>query len=241
MRIMRNTTIEQRLQQQNWAALHEALHLKGYALIPQLLTEKECEEAGALYPQDQYFRKTIQMARYRFGSGEYKYFQYPLPPLVQSLREGLYPHLAPVANHWMKLYKENIVYPTGLRDFLEQCHQQGQLRPTPLLLTYGKDDYNTLHQDLYGEVYFPMQAVAFLSKPGMDYTGGEFVLTEQKPRMQSRAIVLSPEQGDVLVFTTHSRPVSGTRGYYRAAMKHGVSALQSGHRKTLGIIFHDAL
>ena len=234
-------SIAERLQQQDWNVHANELHQQGYTNLKSLLSCGECDELAALYPDDANFRKTINMARYRFGSGEYKYFKYPLPDTIQSLRTVLYPHLVPVANLWMQAYKEPIAYPATHEAFLETCHTKGQVRPTPLMLTYGANDYNTLHQDLYGDVFFPMQAVVMLNEPATDFTGGEFVLTEQKPRMQSRAIVLAPAKGDVLIFTTHSRPVSGTRGFYRAAMKHGVSALHSGHRTTLGIIFHDAL
>lgn len=233
--------IPARLQGTDWELHANELHRQGYTSLKRLLSCAECDELAALYPNDLYFRKTIHMARYRFGSGEYKYFQYPLPALIQSLRTALYPYLVPVANLWMQAYREPVAYPATHESFLQACHEKGQLRPTPLMLSYNAGDYNTLHQDLYGDVFFPMQAVVMLSEPGTDFTGGEFVLTEQKPRMQSRAVVLTPGKGDVLVFTTHSRPVSGTRGYYRAMMKHGVSALHSGHRKTLGIIFHDAL
>jgi hypothetical protein len=234
-------SITERLQQQDWAVRANELHLQGYTGLKALLSHEECDMLSALYPDDRHFRKTINMARYRFGSGEYKYFQYPLPESLQTLRTALYPYLVPVANLWMQAYKETTVYPATHEMFLAACHAKGQVRPTPLLLTYAAGDYNTLHQDLYGEVFFPLQAVVMLSDPATDFTGGELVLTEQKPRMQSRAVVLTPAKGDVLIFTTHSRPVSGTRGFYRAAMKHGVSAVHSGHRKTLGIIFHDAL
>jgi len=233
-------TIKERLDAPDWKAITNNMHNDGYAIIERLISDTECDNIASLYPQDIHFRKTIQMARYRFGAGEYKYFQYPLPQLIQSLREGLYPHLVPIANEWMMAYKEDKTYPLELSDFLDQCHEKNQARPTPLLLTYSQGDYNTLHQDMYGAIYFPLQAVIFLNEPGADYTGGEFVLIEQKPRMQSKAIVLTPKKGDVIVFTTHSRPVSGIRGYYKAVMKHGVSLLRSGHRKTLGIIFHDA-
>jgi len=234
-------TIDDQLNKLDWDTLAGNIHNDGFVVLEKLIGYNDCDEIASLYQQDIHFRKTIQMARYRFGSGEYKYLKYPLPQLVQSLREGLYPHLVPIANEWMKAYKEEIVYPPALSDFLKQCHEKDQTRPTPLLLTYKKGDYNTLHQDLYGAIYFPMQAVVFLDEPGSDYTGGEFVLIEQKPRMQSKSIVLAPKKGDAVILTTHSRPVNGTRGHYKAAMKHGVSPLHSGHRKTLGIIFHDAI
>jgi hypothetical protein len=232
--------IEERLSQLDWDAVTDKLHDNGFVTLEKLISEEECDGIASLYAQDKYFRKTISMARYRFGEGEYKYFQYPLPPLVQLLRQELYPHLAPIANAWMKAFKNSATYPPILDDFLKQCHEKDQIKPTPLLLTYSQGDYNTLHQDLYGSIYFPIQAVVFLNEPGSDYTGGEFVLIEQRPRAQSKAIVLTPKKGDIAIFTTHSRPATGARGSYKVAMKHGVSILHSGHRKTLGIIFHDA-
>lgn len=181
------------------------------------------------------------MERYRFGLGEYKYFNYPLPNLLQELRESFYPHLAPVANAWMKVLNINLEFPSSHRALLDRCHAQQQVKPTPLILKYGEGGFNTLHQDLYGEVYFPLQCVLFLSEPTNEYAGGEFVLTQQTPRAQSKAVVLQPKKGDVLVFTTNFRPVKGSKGYYRASMKHGVSTVHQGERFTLGIIFHDAL
>ena len=181
------------------------------------------------------------MERHRFGLGEYKYFQYPLPELLQNLRTELYPYLVPVANQWMEALKMGKTFPVTHSALLEECARHGQLKPTPLILKYGKGGFNTLHQDLYGEVYFPLQCVLFLNEPGIDYTGGEFVLTQQTPRAQSRAIVLTPKKGDMLIFTTSFRPVQGSRGYYRATIKHGVSEVLRGERHTLGIIFHDAV
>jgi hypothetical protein len=180
------------------------------------------------------------MERYRFGLGEYKYFNYPLPGIIEKLRQDIYPKLAPIANNWMRILNIDKQYPATLPELLEQCHQHHQTRATPLILKYGKGGYNTLHQDLYGDIYFPMQLVLFLDEPGTDYEGGEFVLIEQKPRAQSRAIVLKPHKGDMLIFTTNFRPVKGSKGYYRVNMKHGVSEVTSGQRHTLGIIFHDA-
>ena len=180
------------------------------------------------------------MEHHKYGLGEYKYFQYPLPRIVQDLREAIYPHLAPVANNWMNVLNIEKQFPAGLDGLLEHCYANGQNRPTPLILKYAKGGYNALHQDLYGDIYFPMQAVLFLSKPGEDYTGGEFVLIEQTPRAQSKAIVLKPVQGDMLLFTTNFRPAKGAKGYHRVNMKHGVSELTVGNRYTLGIIFHDA-
>jgi hypothetical protein len=186
------------------------------------------------------YRKTITMERYRFGKGEYKYFSYPLPPLIQSIRETVYPRLVPVANAWMKALNDPRVFPGELTGLLSQCRDYAQDKPTVLILQYGEGGHNTLHQDLYGEVFFPMQLVLFLDEPGKDYTGGEFVLVQQTPRAQSKVMVLTPRQGDMLIFTTNFRPVKGTRGYYRVNMKHGVSPVHSGSRHTLGVIFHDA-
>ncbi len=223
-----------------WNTIQQELHDQGFAMIRDFQTPKECHDFMDLYDQREHFRKTITMERYRFGKGEYKYFSYPLPLMIESLREELYPYLVPVANAWMRALKINKSFPATLKELLEQCHQNHQLRPTPLILKYGKGDYNTLHQDLYGDVFFPIQAVFFLNVQGKDYTGGEFVLTEQRPRAQSKAIVLQPGQGDLLFFTTSFRPVKGTKGYYRVNMKHGVSEVHEGERYALGIIFHDA-
>ena len=218
-----------------------ALNQTGFATIPEVFSKQECEQMAGLYDDEKYFRKTIDMARYQFGSGEYKYFKHPLPDLVQLLRKSLYPLLAPVANDWMSKLKIQTSFPDSLSEFQKICVKHGQSKATPLLLKYKTGGYNTLHQDLYGAVWFPFQVVVFLSQAGEDYTGGEFVLVEQRPRMQSKARVLSPKQGDVLVFTTQFRPVAGTKGWYRVGMKHGVSEVLSGKRQTLGIIFHDAV
>lgn len=224
----------------DWQAITMRLHENGYALLPGMLPADTCRELAADYNQTERYRKTIVMERYRFGLGEYKYFKYPLPPLLQTIRETIYTHLAPVANAWMKALNLDTRYPDTLEEFHRQCRAQGQTLPAVLILKYGPGGHNTLHQDLYGAVYFPIQLVLFLDEPGKDYTGGEFVLTAQMPRAQSRAIVLQPKQGDVLLFTTSFRPVKGTKGYYRSNMKHGVSAVHEGTRRTLGIIFHDA-
>lgn len=224
----------------DWQAATMHLHENGYALLPGMLPADTCRELVADYNSPERYRKTIVMERYRFGLGEYKYFKYPLPPLLQTLREAFYPHLAPVANIWMTALNLDTRYPDTLEAFHRQCREQGQTLPAVLILQYGPGGHNTLHQDLYGSVYFPIQLVLFLDEPGSDYTGGEFVLTAQVPRAQSRAIVLQPKQGDVLLFTTSFRPVKGTKGYYRSNMKHGVSAVHKGTRRTLGIIFHDA-
>ena len=224
----------------HWATVQQELHGTGFAQVKHFLSPGECNHLVELYDQPKHFRKTITMEQYRFGKGEYKYYNYPLPPFVQKLREELYPRLVPVANAWMRVLKISRSFPSTLEALLEQCRQNDQLRPTPLVLKYGKGGYNTLHQDLYGEVFFPMQAVLFLNTPGRDYTGGEFVLTEQRPRAQSKAIVLQPGQGDLLIFATSFRPVKGTKGYYRVNMRHGVSEVHIGERYALGVIFHDA-
>ncbi|MFD1143067.1 2OG-Fe(II) oxygenase [Larkinella insperata] len=226
--------------QLDWKAVRASLVERGFAQLNGLVDRAACQQLMALYAEPRHFQKTISMERYRFGQGEYKYFNYPLPGFLQTLRTGLYEELHPVANQWMKNLNRAITYPATHADFLQTCRENGQLLATPLLLRYGVGGYNTLHQDLYGEVYFPLQAVVFLNKPGIDYTGGEFVLTEQVPRAQSKATVLTPGQGDVLIFTTQFRPQKGTKGYFRVAMKHGVSTVHSGTRYTLGIIFHDA-
>jgi uncharacterized protein len=223
----------------NWQSVTEELSEKGFVKLSSVLTPLQCEELIALYEQPIY-RSTINMARYQFGIGEYKYFNYPLPNLIQTLRNDVYPHLAKVANRWMNVLNINTLFPEKHEDLLEICHQNEQLRPTPLILKYSEGGYNTLHQDLYGDIWFPFQMVIFLNEPNRDFTGGEFVLIEQRPRMQSIAEVLSSNQGDILIFTTNFRPVKGTKGYYRTNMRHGVSKVRAGLRHTLGIIFHDA-
>ena len=225
----------------DWTLAHEDLHKKGYASVPSFLSPPECEELIQLYQKPNGYRKTVVMERYRFGLGEYKYFDYPLPEKIQTLRTGLYPHLVPVANLWMKVLKINTVFPETHQKLLKQCKEKNQLKPTPLILKYGEGGFNTLHQDLYGDVYFPMQALLILSEPDVDYSGGEFVMTQQTPRAQSKAIVLKPKQGDLLFFTTNFRPMKGQKGYYRVNMKHGVSEVHQGSRYALGIIFHDAV
>jgi hypothetical protein len=211
----------------------------GFALTPPLLTASECAELISLYPDDKLFRSHIVMARYRFGSGDYKYFSYPLPPVVDELRGGFYPQLAQVANDWNQKLGIEESYPSQHKDFLKQCHAAGQVRPTPLLLHYEAGDYNCLHQDVYGKIAFPLQLTCFLSSKE-EYTGGEFVLVEKRPRAQSMARAIAPERGQVLIFTTRSRPVSGKRGYFRAVVRHGVSPIGGGVRYTLGAPFHDA-
>jgi len=224
----------------DWARISQDLDDRGSATIGGLLTAAECESVAMLYAVDQMFRSRVVMAQHGFGRGEYKYFAYPLPSIVGSLRAALYPRLAPVANRWHAAMGIDLRFPEQHADFLERCHAAGQRRPTPLLLQYGMDDYNCLHQDLYGEHVFPLQVAVLLSEPQRDFTGGEFVITEQRPRMQSRPEVVPLRQGDAVVFAVHHRPVQGTRGVYRVNLRHGVSRLRSGHRHTLGIIFHDA-
>jgi len=224
----------------DWQHVSDELGAQGCAILPRLLQPEQCSSLVDLYTDKELFRSRVVMGRHGFGRGEYQYFQYPLPDLIASLRTSLYPHLAVIANRWNELLRDEVRFPADHAEFIERCHAAGQVRPTPLLLQYAADDYNCLHQDLYGEHVFPLQVAVLLSKPGKDFTGGEFVLTEQRPRMQSRAEVVPLEQGDAVVFAVHHRPVQGTRGVYRVNMRHGVSRLRSGHRHTLGVIFHDA-
>jgi uncharacterized protein len=214
---------------------------QGFAVLEKLLLREECVAIASLYPNDSHFRSRIVMDRHGFGKGEYKYFAYPLPPLVARFRGLLYERLAPVANRWNEAMGIAVRYPNEHVDFLERCHAAGQIKPTPLLLKYEPGDYNCLHQDLYGEHVFPLQITILLSEPGRDFTGGEFVLTEQRPRMQSRAEVVPLRQGGAVIFPVHHRPVSGKRGTYRVNLRHGVSRVRSGRRYTAGIIFHDAI
>jgi uncharacterized protein len=224
----------------NWVRTAADLDAHGCAVIGHLLSPAECQATAALYDQDDPFRSRIVMARHGFGRGEYKYFDDPLPALVAGLRTGLYAPLVGIANRWNEQLGVAVHYPAAHAAFLDRCHAAGQTKPTPLLLQYGEGDYNCLHQDIYGEHVFPLQVAILLSEPGSDFTGGEFVLTEQRPRMQSRAEVVALRQGEGVVFPVHHRPVQGTRGVYRVTMRHGVSRLRSGRRHTLGIIFHDA-
>lgn len=225
----------------DWERARAHLDDRGFALIPGLLSKPTCEEIAGYYADEQRFRSRIEMSRYSFGQGEYKYFEYPLPDIVQQYRSSIYYQLATLANRWAeRLGSKTRMYPEKLSAFIEQCHRAGQKRPTPLLLKYSAGDFNCLHQDLYGEIVFPFQVTFFLSRPAEDFDGGEFVLAEQRPRRQSRVEVLSPEQGDGLIFSVQHRPVQGARGYYRATLRHGVSTVHSGQRYTLGIIFHDA-
>jgi len=224
----------------DWSKIYDSLNNKGYAHLPAILSPEECIDLQKKYSDVALYRNVINMQRYRFGKGEYKYFNYPLPGLVQTLRESFYPPLAVIANAWMKQLDISISYPEKHNELIQYCHQQNQVRPTPLILRYEPGGHNTLHQDLYGEVYFPFQIVFVLTQKGRDHEGGELVLTEQVPRAQSKAEVIQPDQGDAVIFTTNFRPVKGTRGYYRATFKHGVSEVKSGIRFALGIIFHDA-
>lgn len=225
----------------DWTHVEHALDASGCAIIDGLLTPAECDEVVALYATEAIFRSRVVMARHSFGRGEYKYFAYPLPPIVARLRTSLYSRLVPIANRWSEAMRLDVRYPATHEELLERCHAAGQTRPTPLLLQYGPDDYNCLHQDLYGEHVFPLQVAVLLSAPGRDFTGGELILTEQRPRMQSRPEVVPLSQGDAAVFAVHHRPVQGKHRSYRVTMRHGVSRIRSGRRHTLGIIFHDAL
>lgn len=224
----------------DWAAAGASLDARGFAVLPHLLAPEQCRTVAAMYPDASRFRSHIHMARHGFGRGEYKYFAYPLPHPIAELRASLYPHLAEVANRWNTDMGIEERFPVEHAAFLQRCHGAGQARPTPLLLQYVAGDYNCLHQDLYGAHVFPLQVAILLSGPGRDFTGGEFVITEQRPRMQSRASVAPLGQGDAVVFAVHHRPVRGTRGTYRVNLRHGVSEVLSGRRHTLGIIFHDA-
>jgi len=235
------TDITTSIEKIDWQNVAESVNDNGYAIIPNLISDDDCAELINNYSNSAAYRKTVVMERYRYGLGEYRYFAYPLPPLIQQLREHVYPRLAPIANSWMKVFNIQTTFPATFEELQQLCHANNQVKPTALILKYGPGGFNTLHQDLYGDVYFPMQTVLFLTEPDKDYTGGEFVLTEQIPRAQSKAIVLKPRKGDVLIFTTNFRPVKGTKGYYRVNMKHGVSQLHSGVRYTAGVIFHDAL
>jgi hypothetical protein len=231
---------EERVAQFDWAAVAGDLNGYGCAVLENLLSKEECRQIAGRYPEEGHFRSHIHMARHGFGKGEYRYFKYPLPDLVGGLRTALYLHLAAIANDWNARMGVERRYPDGHAAFLKQCHDAGQTRPTPLLLQYVPGDFNCLHQDLYGDLAFPLQVAILLSEPGKDFAGGEFVLTEQRPRMQSRAEVVPLRQGDAVAFAVHNRPVQGTKGTYRVNLRHGVSRLRNGMRHTIGIIFHDA-
>jgi hypothetical protein len=224
----------------SWTQVYKDLDAEGNAIIRSMLSPDECDRMRALYENDKLFRSQVVMERHGFGRGEYKYFRYPLPDLIAALRTTIYPHLVPTANAWNKAMGIDVRFPAQHADFIERCRLAGQDKPTPLLLKYGPGDYNCLHQDLYGEHVFPLQVAILLSEPNKDFTGGEFVLTEQRPRMQSRPIVVPLQKGDAVVFAVRHRPVQGKKGWYRVNLRHGVSRLRSGSRLTLGIIFHDA-
>ena len=232
--------VTDRVRELDWERLTRDLDASGNAVAEQLLTPPECQALASFYGAESSFRSRVVMARHGFGRGEYKYFSYPLPAIVADLRVALYPHLVPVANRWNSQMRVESVYPAEHAAFLARCRDAGQSRPTPLLLQYESGDYNCLHQDLYGEHVFPLQATILLSEPGTDFTGGEFVMTEQRPRMQSRPEVVPLRQGDAVIFAVSNRPVQGTRGIYRVNLRHGVSRVRSGKRHTLGVIFHDA-
>jgi hypothetical protein len=225
----------------DWHFITEEMHQNGFAIVPKILSDEQCEMLKVDYDNANLYRKTVVMARYRFGLGEYKYFNYPLPHIIQVVRTNIYPKLAPIANAWFRALKIDMEFPLNHEELLKQCHENGQQKSTVLILKYGKGGFNTLHQDLYGDIFFPIQIVFVLDEPDTDFTGGEFVLTQQIPRAQSKAIVLKPKKGDVLIFTTNFKPEKGSKGFYKVNMKHGVSEVKSGNRHTLGIIFHDAV
>lgn len=235
-----NAGLIARIAAYDWKAITANLDQEGWAILPGLLDDGECDAMAGLYGPTDAFRSQVHMARHGFGKGEYRYFAYPLPPLVEAARTALYPHIAPVANGWYERMGIDIRFPVSHTEFLARCHEAGQMRPTPLLLEYGEGDYNCLHQDLYGDHVFPLQVAVLLSEPGKDFTGGEFVLTEQRPRTQSRPAVVPLAKGDGVLFAVNIRPHRGTKGDYRVKLRHGVSKLRSGKRHTLGIIFHDA-
>jgi uncharacterized protein len=236
----RTITIGEQINQFDWHTLEHNLDEQGYAILPPVLIQQECHNLIELYQDESKFRSHIDMARHRFGVGEYKYLAYPLPEPVQELREALYPHLARIANRWMQKLASDVSYPEELSSFLQRCHTHNQTRPTPLILWYETGGYNCLHQDIYGEIAFPFQIVFVLNQRHIDYTGGESLLIEQRPRAQSSGRVITLEEAEGLIFPTHHRPVAGTRGWYRANIRHGVSPILSGQRFSLGIIFHDA-
>jgi hypothetical protein len=238
--VMKNTPTASRVAAVDWKKVRWSLEDAGWAILPGLLAPAECRRLLDLYSEDRRFRSTVDMARHRFGQGQYRYFGYPLPRIVQSLRTHLYARLAPIANDWARALRQRLAYPATLAEFLSRCARAGQRRPTPLLLTYREGGYNCLHRDLYGEVAFPLQMTVFLSRPGADYEGGAFLLVEQRPRQQSVGDALLPGQGDAVVFASADRPVAGARGFYRAGVRHGVARVTRGARATLGIIFHDA-
>jgi len=232
--------IQARVASCDWARISTALDAQGWSVLERLFTPLQCQEIASLYDRDERFRKRVVMAQHGYGQGEYKYFSYPLPGVVEALRTSLYPRLAAIANQWVEALRMDVSYPLTHAAYLARCHQAGQTRATPLILKYEQGDYNRLHQDLYGAQVFPLQVAILLSLPGEDFAGGEFVLTEQRPRKQSRACVVPLGQGDAVVFAVNHRPERGARGYHRVMLRHGVSTVHSGRRFTLGIIFHDA-
>jgi hypothetical protein len=240
LKLASQLTIDRRVSGIDWDRAAKDLDTRGWAVLPGLLSDAECEAASTLYGPSETFRSHVVMARHGFGQGEYRYFAYPLPPLVEQLRTELYPRLAPLANRWHERMGIDVRFPGDHAAFLDRCHAAGQARPTPLLLQYGPGDYNCLHQDLYGDHVFPLQVAVLLSQPDTDFDGGEFILTEQRPRMQSRASVVPLGKGDAVVFAVNARPHRGSKGDYRVKLRHGVSTVRSGQRHTLGIIFHDA-
>ena len=235
-----DTSAEARIGAYDWTALARDLNAYGCAVLPKLLTPVECTDTVTLYPDESHFRSHVIMARHGFGKGEYRYFKYPLPDLLDGIRTALYPRFAGIANEWNERMGMGQRFPDEHAAFLKQCHDAGQTRPTPLLLQYVPGDFNCLHQDLYGDLWFPIQVAVLLSEPGRDFTGGEFALTEQRLRMQSRVEVVPLRQGDAVAFAVRNRPVQGTKGNYRVNLRHGVSRVRSGMRHTAGIIFHDA-
>jgi hypothetical protein len=237
---MSSATIRAQVDGVDWRKVHADLDDQGWSVLRQLLTDTEADAIAGLYPDEQGFRSQVIMARHGFGRGEYKYFSYPLPPLIQARRSATYPHLVPIANQWHERMGKDARFPNDHAAFLDRCHQAGQTRPTPLLLQYAPEDYNCLHRDLYGERVFPIQIAILLDQPGEDFVGGEFVMTEQRPRMQTRAMVLPLLKGDAAIFAVNSRPMKGARGDYQVKLSHGVSKLGSGKRHTVGLIFHDA-
>jgi hypothetical protein len=236
----KQSPLERRISALDWSRIESELQEHGCAQLGQLLTKSECSDLIATYDSETAFRSRVIMARHGFGKGEYKYYQYPLPGLISQVRTDLYPHLAVIANNWEKALQRDRRFPSTHEAYLRECHKAGQRLPTPLILKYEAGDYNCLHRDLYGDMVFPLQVTILLSAPGADFTGGDFVLTEQRPRMQSRVEVVPLQQGEAVVFAVNERPVRGSRGVYRVAMRHGVSRIRSGQRFTLGIIFHDA-
>lgn len=233
-------SIDRKLSGYDWEEIAQGLDRDGQAVLPKIFSLSECNKISNMYDEEQHFRSRIYMARHGFGKGEYRYFRYPLPNLIGLHRQAIYPYLAKMANGWNKRLGIDKVYPPEHKAFLEQCWDGGQTKPTPLLLKYDPGDYNCLHQDLYGDLAFPIQVAVLLSVPGEDFAGGEFVIVEQRPRMQSRAEVVPLQKGDAVIFAVHSRPVNGSKGTYRVNLKHGVSRIRTGRRYTLGIIFHDA-